>query len=89
MLVSRSMKYFLGINHDTTVTVNLDGLLRFRHRRDAAVRGRASSSRCVVAMLNFAGLVSAKRLLGWWRIAIFLMFFFAAVVTPRPRTRST
>jgi sec-independent protein translocase protein TatC len=33
-------------------------------------------------MLNFAGLVSAKRLLGWWRIAIFLMFLFAALVTP-------
>jgi sec-independent protein translocase protein TatC len=35
-------------------------------------------------MLNFAGLVSARRLLGWWRVAIFLMFLFAALVTPTP-----
>ena len=33
----------------------------------------------LVAMLNFAGVVSAKRLLGWWRIAVFLMFLFAAM----------
>ena len=37
-----------------------------------------------VTWLNFAGLVSAKRLLSWWRVAIFLMFLFAALVTPTP-----
>ena len=36
----------------------------------------------IVLMLNFAGVVSAKRLLGWWRIAVFLFFVFAAIVTP-------
>jgi sec-independent protein translocase protein TatC len=38
----------------------------------------------IVAMLNFAGVVSAKRLLSWWRISVFLMFLFAALVTPTP-----
>jgi sec-independent protein translocase protein TatC len=38
----------------------------------------------IVMMLNLVGLVSAKRLLSWWRIAVFLMFVFAAVVTPTP-----
>jgi sec-independent protein translocase protein TatC len=38
----------------------------------------------VVFMLNMAGVVSAKRLLGWWRIAVFLIFCFTAVVTPTP-----
>lgn len=38
----------------------------------------------VVFMLNLAGVVSAKRLLGWWRIAVFLIFVFTAVVTPTP-----
>jgi sec-independent protein translocase protein TatC len=38
----------------------------------------------VVLMLNLVGLVSARKLLSWWRIAVFLMFAFAAVVTPTP-----
>jgi sec-independent protein translocase protein TatC len=38
----------------------------------------------IVMMLNLVGLVSARRLLSWWRVAVFLMFVFAAVVTPTP-----
>ncbi|HEU5108719.1 MAG TPA: twin-arginine translocase subunit TatC [Micromonosporaceae bacterium] len=38
----------------------------------------------VALMLNFVGLASGKRLLSWWRIAVFLFFAFAAVVTPTP-----
>jgi sec-independent protein translocase protein TatC len=35
-------------------------------------------------MLNFAGVVTAKRMLSWWRIVVFTCFAFAAVVTPTP-----
>ncbi|MEV4537618.1 twin-arginine translocase subunit TatC [Asanoa sp. NPDC049518] len=38
----------------------------------------------IVLMLNFVGLASAKRLLGWWRVAVFVFFLFSAVVTPTP-----
>jgi sec-independent protein translocase protein TatC len=38
----------------------------------------------VLLMLNFTGVVSAKKLLGWWRIVVFLSFGFAAVATPDP-----
>jgi sec-independent protein translocase protein TatC len=38
----------------------------------------------IVLMLNFVGVVSAKRLLGWWRIAVFVFFLFSAIVTPTP-----
>ena len=38
----------------------------------------------VILMLNFVGIASAKRLLSWWRIVIFLFFAFSAVVTPTP-----
>jgi sec-independent protein translocase protein TatC len=38
----------------------------------------------VVFMLNLAGIVSARRLLSWWRAAIFLIFVFTAFVTPTP-----
>ncbi|MDP9795693.1 sec-independent protein translocase protein TatC [Catenuloplanes nepalensis] len=38
----------------------------------------------VALMLNVVGLVSGKRLVSWWRIAVFAFFLFAAVVTPTP-----
>jgi sec-independent protein translocase protein TatC len=38
----------------------------------------------IIGMLNFAGVVSARRLLGWWRSAVFQMFLIAAIVTPTP-----
>ena len=36
----------------------------------------------IIVMFNMAGIATARRLLGWWRIAVFLMFLFAAVATP-------
>jgi sec-independent protein translocase protein TatC len=83
VLVSRSMVFFLGINPSITITVNLDGYFEFV-TGVMLLFGAAFEFPLLIAMLNFAGLVSAKRLLGWWRVAIFLMFFFAAVVTPTP-----
>jgi sec-independent protein translocase protein TatC len=38
----------------------------------------------LILMLNFVGIASGKRMLGWWRVAIFVFFLFSAVVTPTP-----
>jgi sec-independent protein translocase protein TatC len=38
----------------------------------------------IVLMLNFVGLASAKRLLSWWRVAVFAFFAFSAIATPTP-----
>ncbi|NUT35475.1 MAG: twin-arginine translocase subunit TatC [Hamadaea sp.] len=38
----------------------------------------------LLLLLNFTGLVSGKRMLGWWRAAIVVFFAFAAVTTPDP-----
>jgi sec-independent protein translocase protein TatC len=38
----------------------------------------------ILLMLNFTGVTSAKRLLSWWRVVIFLSFAFAAIATPDP-----
>ena len=83
VLVSRSMHWFLGISDTFTVTVNLDGYFDFV-TGVMLLFGVGFEFPLIIGMLNFAGVVSAKRLLGWWRIAIFLMFLFAAVVTPTP-----
>jgi sec-independent protein translocase protein TatC len=38
----------------------------------------------VVVLFNLAGLASARRLLSWWRVAVFLFFAFSAIMTPTP-----
>ncbi|UWZ39847.1 twin-arginine translocase subunit TatC [Dactylosporangium roseum] len=35
-----------------------------------------------VMLANIAGIVTGKRLLGWWRVAVFTFFVFAAIATP-------
>ena len=36
----------------------------------------------MLVLLNFAGILTGKRLLSWWRWIIFIVFIFAAVATP-------
>ena len=48
------------------------------------VFGAAFEFPLVLLLLNFTRLVSGKRMFGWWRVAIFLCFAFAAVTTPDP-----
>lgn len=38
----------------------------------------------LLLMLNFAGVLTGRRMLRWWRIAVFVAFAFAAVTTPDP-----
>jgi sec-independent protein translocase protein TatC len=83
ILVSRSMEWFLGLNPDIIVTVNVDGYFDFV-TGVMLLFGAGFEFPLIILMLNFAGVISAKRMLGWWRIAVFLMFLFAAVVTPTP-----
>jgi sec-independent protein translocase protein TatC len=83
VLVSRSMHWFLGMSSNVTYFVSLQGYLDFV-LGVMLLFGAGFEFPLAVAMLNFAGVVSAKRLLSWWRVAIFLMFLFAALVTPTP-----
>jgi sec-independent protein translocase protein TatC len=38
----------------------------------------------VALMLNVVGIATGRRLLSWWRVAVFTFFAFSAVVTPTP-----
>jgi sec-independent protein translocase protein TatC len=38
----------------------------------------------LLLLLNFTGVVSGKKMLGWWRVAVLLCFAFAAITTPDP-----
>jgi sec-independent protein translocase protein TatC len=83
VLASRSMHWFLGMSDNMTFTVNLEGYFDFI-LGVMLLFGAGFEFPLAVVMLNFAGVVSARRLLSWWRIAVFLMFLFAALVTPTP-----
>lgn len=38
----------------------------------------------LLLMLNFTGVLTGRRMLKWWRGAVFIAFFFAAITTPDP-----
>lgn len=83
VVVGKSLPFLLGLGSEDTTTVNIAGYFDFVTSM-MFFFGLGFLFPVVVIMLNFAGVVTAKRLLGWWRIAVFLMFLFAAIVTPTP-----
>ena len=46
--------------------------------------GAAFEFPLILLMLNFTGVVSAKKLMSWWRTVVFLSFGFSAIATPDP-----
>ncbi|NUR51446.1 MAG: twin-arginine translocase subunit TatC [Hamadaea sp.] len=38
----------------------------------------------LLLLLNFAGVATGKRMLGWWRVVTLVCFGFAAIITPDP-----
>jgi len=82
-MVLRSMPWLLGMSENITATVNLLGYFEFV-TGVMLIFGIGFEFPLLIGMLNFAGVVSARRLLSWWRMAVFLMFLFAALVTPTP-----
>ncbi|HZN20384.1 MAG TPA: twin-arginine translocase subunit TatC [Micromonosporaceae bacterium] len=82
-VVTKSLVFFLGMASDYEINVDLTGYFDFV-TGVMLLFGLAFEFPLALLMLNFAGILSARRMLGWWRPAIFLMFVFAAVVTPTP-----
>ncbi|WP_249713752.1 twin-arginine translocase subunit TatC [Rhizomonospora bruguierae] len=81
-VVSKSLVFFLGMN-DFQISIDVTGYFDFV-TGVMLLFGIAFEFPLAVVMLNFAGVVTARRLLGWWRPVIFLTFLFAAIVTPTP-----
>jgi len=66
---------------------NVGNLVPFDDFLDKAVRlvivfGLAFELPLVLVMLNFTGILTARRLLGWWRVMVLCITIFAAVATP-------
>ncbi len=61
--------------------VSVDRYLSF-FIRTILVFGVGFLAPLLIVLLNFAGILSGKRLVSWWRWIIFTIFIFAAVATP-------
>jgi sec-independent protein translocase protein TatC len=82
LIVSKSLHFFLN-SGNFNVVVGISGYFSFVTKM-MLLFGAGFEFPLLIVMLNLVGLASGKRLLGWWRQAIFLMFLFGAVVTPSP-----
>jgi sec-independent protein translocase protein TatC len=83
VLLTRSLPFFLGSGANVTVQLDITGYFDFV-TLVMLVFGLGFELPLLVLMFNLLGVVSARQLLRWWRPAIFLMFLFAAIVTPTP-----
>ena len=83
IIVSKSLHFFLGTSSHFNVIVDVNGYFAFVTKM-MLLFGIGFEFPLLLVMLNFAGVLRARRMLGWWRQAIFLMFLFGAVVTPSP-----
>ncbi|MFI5835595.1 twin-arginine translocase subunit TatC [Micromonospora sp. NPDC051300] len=84
-VTSKGLEFLLDVSGGGDVTTTLDITRYFGFITNLILLfGVAFEFPLIVLMLNFVGLASAKRLLSWWRVAIFVFFAFSAVVTPTP-----
>ncbi|TDB73967.1 MULTISPECIES: twin-arginine translocase subunit TatC [unclassified Micromonospora] len=84
-VTAKGLEFLLNISAggDITTTLEITRYISFVTNL-ILLFGVAFEFPLVVLMLNFVGLVSARKLLSWWRVAVFVFFAFSAVVTPTP-----
>lgn len=81
-ILPQTARIMIGfVPQDTTNLLALDDFLDLVVRM-VIVFGLAFELPLVLVLLNFTGLVSGKRMLGWWRGMVIGITVFAAVATP-------
>ncbi|QOV41131.1 twin-arginine translocase subunit TatC [Streptomyces ferrugineus] len=77
-----SMRVLLGITPDGSANIlPMDKILDFSVRM-VLVFGAAFELPLLLVMLNLTGVVTGRRMLGWWRGVVMGVFVFGAVATP-------
>ncbi len=77
-----SMRVLLGITPDGSANIlPMDKILDFTVRM-ILVFGAAFELPLLLIMLNLTGMVTGKRMAGWWRGVVMGVFIFGAVATP-------
>src|SRR5256714_865277 len=84
-IIARGLEFLLQFTpSNVTTALEISGYVKFV-TNFMLIIGVAFEFPLIVALFNIAGIASAKRLLGWRRIAVFLLFAFAPVAGPTPR----
>jgi sec-independent protein translocase protein TatC len=82
MVLPIGLEILLGFTPENVENiVSVDRYLSF-FLRTVVVFGVGFLTPLLIVTLNFAGILSGRRLLSWWRWIIFTVFIFAAVATP-------
>ena len=82
LMIPRAVEFLLGF-HPANTTFNLEITRYFTFVTNLILLfGFAFQFPLIVMLFNIAGIATAKRLLGWWRIAVFLFFAFSAIAIP-------
>lgn len=77
-----SMRVLLGITPEGSANIlPMDTILDFIVRM-ILVFGAAFELPLLLVMLNFSGMVTGRRMAGWWRGVVMGVFIFGAVATP-------
>jgi sec-independent protein translocase protein TatC len=83
-VVSHGIQFIMLLqSEDFVIILNLESYINF-YIAVMMVFGIGFEFPLIMLMLNVLGLVTAKRMLGWWRIVVLLSFVFTAVFTPTP-----
>lgn len=77
-----AMRMLIGFTPSSlTNLIQFDDYLNFVTRL-TLLFGLSFEMPVILVALNLAGVLAGRTILGWWRIAIFLIFLFAAAFTP-------
>ncbi|MDN3243576.1 twin-arginine translocase subunit TatC [Glycomyces tritici] len=86
-VVSHGMQFIMllsGIGEDGfNINLDLEAYINF-YIAVMMVFGIGFEFPLIMLMLNVMGLVTAKRMRGWWRIVVLVSFTFTAIFTPTP-----
>jgi sec-independent protein translocase protein TatC len=84
LVLERALGFLLGLAGDEIVTqLEITRYVSFVVNM-MVTAGFAFQFPLIVLMLNFTGVASARKLLSWWRVTVFIMFVLAALITPTP-----
>jgi sec-independent protein translocase protein TatC len=84
-IVAHGMQFIMILMDGTDMNISLDleAYINF-YIAVMMVFGIGFEFPLIMLMLNVMGLVTAKRMRGWWRIVVLVSFTFTAIFTPTP-----